>query len=137
MRRILGVIVLAANLHAQSKHPDTSLGFNRQPVLYVVAAGPQSEKFSRQIGLLSKRSDITTALHLVIVPDTTTFLTMGWPPGLSIKMPDQRTRDAVTRRFGLIEGKHELLVVLVDKRGRTRTVSHDPVTAERIRALLR
>jgi hypothetical protein len=51
-------------------------------------------------------------------------------------MPDQRTREAVTKRFGSIEGKHELLVVLVDKRGRTRTVSHDPVTAERIRALL-
>jgi hypothetical protein len=130
--------LLAANLHAQvqSKHPDTSLGFNSQPVLYVVAAGPQSEKFSRQIGLLSERSDITTALHLVIVPDTSTFLTIGWPPGLSIKMPDQRTREAVTKRFGSIEGKHELLVVLVDKRGRTRTVSHDPVTAERIRALL-
>jgi hypothetical protein len=93
--------LLAANLHAQvqSKHPDTSFGFNSQPVLYVVAAGPQSEKFSRQIGLLSERSDITTALHLVIVPDTSTFLTIGWPPGLSIKMPDQRTREAVTKRL--------------------------------------
>ena len=99
---LFGVIVLTANLQAQGEHPDTSLGFNRQPVIYVVAAGPQSEKFSRQIGLLSKRSDIVTALHLIVVPVTSTFLTMGWPPSLSIKMPDQRTGDVITKRFGSI-----------------------------------
>jgi hypothetical protein len=107
LRNLLGMTLLMANLHAQiqSKHRDPSLGLNRQPVLYVVAAGPRSEKFSRQIGLLSRRSDIATALDLFIVPDTTTFLAMGWPLSLSIKMPDQRPREAVTKRFGSIEGK--------------------------------
>jgi hypothetical protein len=138
LRILLGALVLVAHLDAQvqSKRSDTSLGINRQPVIYVVAAGPQSEKFSRQIRLLSERSDITLALRLVVVPDTTTFLTMGWPPGLLIQKPDQRMREVITKRFGSIEGKHELLIVLVDGRGLVKTVSHDPITAEKLRALL-
>ena len=133
-----GLCLLVAHLacQAQGKCPDSSLAINSRPVIYVVAASNQSEKFSRQLSLLSEHREITAALRLIVVPDTSSFLTMGWPVGIAIRMPDQRMRETITKCFGSIEGKHELLAVLIDRRGRTRTVSHDPITAERIRALL-
>jgi hypothetical protein len=135
---IFGMSALIGSLNAQSqsKCSNSSRGMCQQPVIYVVGAGPQSEKFSRQMDLLSRSSDLVTDLHLAIVLDTTTFFTLSWP-GLVIRKADQRTHATLVKRFGSIEGKYELLIIVIDRHGVVKTVSHDPLAPERFRASLR
>lgn len=137
-RAVLSVLALALSGGAQTltPHQDPSLAFARHPTIYLVAAGPDSEKFNHQIRLLADGSNITASLGLVVVPDTPVALTMGWPSGLKVHMPDQRTRTAITSRFGRREINRELLAVLVDKQGLIKATSYSPMTAQQIKALL-
>jgi hypothetical protein len=133
--RVLFLItVLAGSANVQARANTRVLsGLSRpQPALYIIAAGAVSDKFNRQINLLSKHPDVTLALHLVIVPLTSSFLTMGWPKGLSVAMPDQNVRNAVLNYCGEIAGTQEFLVVLVDQHGLKQLLSHNPVTVENI-----
>jgi hypothetical protein len=134
VRGLLLITVFAGSANAQSQAKTRVLsGLSRhQPALYVIAAGPASNKFNQQINLLSIHVDVTLALHLVIVPVTSSSLAMGWPTGLSVAMPDQRVRDAVRKHFGEVGGGQEFLVALVDEHGRKQLFSHDPVTIEQI-----
>ena len=138
VRGLILITVFAESANAQCQ-PKTRVlsGLSRpQPALYIIAANTVSDKFNRQINLLSMHADVTLALHLVIVPVTSSFLTMGWPTGLSVAMPDQDVRNAVRKYFGEIGDAQEFLVVLVDPHGRKRLLSHHPVTIEQIDSAL-
>jgi hypothetical protein len=119
VRGLLLITVFAGSAIVQFQARTRVLsGLSRhQPALYVIAAGPASNKFNRQIDLLSNHVDVTLALHLVIVPVTSSSFTMGWPTGLSVAMPDQPVRDAVRKHFGEVEVGQEFLVALVDEHG--------------------
>jgi hypothetical protein len=73
-------------------------------------------------------------MQILVVPITSSFLTMGWPRGLSIGTVDEATQRAVLKRFGWREGKQDFLAVLVDEEDRLELRSHEPVTIEQILA---
>jgi hypothetical protein len=142
MRTLRTVIVWIAVVTgmAQSQIRTTSLinfsNAKRQPLLYVFAANPMSEKFGRQYQLLSIDTKLIADMHVLIVPIMSSFLTMGWPSGLQVEMPGEAVRTTALKRFGWQDGKQEFLVALVDESGRLKLRSHDPVTDERIRESL-
>jgi hypothetical protein len=135
---VVWIAVLTGMAQSQSR---TTLLINssnakRQPLLYVFAAGPASEKFSRQYQLLSMNTKLIADMHILIVPIMSSFLTMGWPPGLQVEMTDEAARTAARKCWGWQDGKQEFLVALVDEDGRLKLRSHVPVTNERIRESL-
>ena len=134
---LIGAIVLTAIAQSHFHVPtNTQSSAKLQPILYLVAAGPQSEKFSRQFGLLSINTELLAKMQILVVPITSSFLTMGWPRGLSIGAVDEATQRAVLKRFGWRDGKQDFLAVLVDEEDRLALRSHEPVTIEQILASL-
>ena len=107
-----------------------------RPTLYLVAAGIASTRFSDQLVLLWDQPELASTFHLVVVPVTSDFLTIGWPLGLQIVMPAQVERDLVRRRFGEVGNGHEFFAALIDRTGHLRLFSRSPVSPAQIRRAL-
>ncbi|MBB5318689.1 hypothetical protein HDF09_003388 [Edaphobacter lichenicola] len=138
LRGLVCIVALIGVAQAQkAKHLTTIPSAPiRRPLLHIFAAGPQSAKFNQQIQLLSTITDLIIQSHILIVPITYSFLTMGWPRGLSIANVDEAKEETARTRFGWKEGKQELLIVLTDTRDRVRLRNYDPVTSQHIHSSL-
>lgn len=106
-----------------------------QRVLYILAE-PNSDKFNQQLRLLSSDTKPLDDLHILVVPISYGFATMGWPSGINIQHVNNIVASRVRKRVGWREGQQEFIVALIDRNGKMKLQSHDPVPIDRLQRAL-